>query len=173
MRAICGPSPKKMAKAPGTVQYIGTPFCHSRESGIHNPCLSMFAPLVVMDSGFALRAPRNDGSKPTLRRPCFCVGAGCALFPSSLGQSPRGMARRQTQPVFQCTHLAMRGAFRRAIAAFFPAPGRAFRRGLSGLVRQRAPRRGLTPGGAPAPPQPVFTRHGRGRRILSRFHDVS
>ena len=65
----------------------------------------------------------------------------------------------------QCTHLAMRGAFRRAIAAFF------FRRraalfveafGASSVSQLLAG--ALAPGGAPAPPEAVLARHGYGRR---------
>ena len=62
--------------------------------------------------------------------PCFTSAPGAPSFLGPRAKS-EGMARRQAQPVFQCTHLAMRGAFRRAIAATLRLgavlPGRAIR----------------------------------------------
>ena len=76
----------------------------------------MIAPFVVMDSGFALRAPRNDRDQPTLRRPySLKKGAGYAFIPCPFAKKGDGAPIGAT--FSQCTHLAMRGAFRRAIAA--------------------------------------------------------
>ena len=102
----------------------------------------------------------------------FPKGAGYAFIPCPFAKKGDGAPIGAT--FSQCTHLAMRGAFRRAIAAFF------FRRraalfvkafGASSVSQLLAG--ALAPGGAPAPPQPVFTRHGQGRRIPSRHQDVS
>ena len=77
----------------------------------------------------------------------FAKGAGYAFI--SCPSQRRGTARQSAQPLVSARILRCVAPFGAPSRRSFPAPGRAFRRGIARLVRQPAPGRGLSPGRSP------------------------
>jgi len=135
----------------------------------------MRAPPLSLDSGFALRAPRND--KLAIPRWPYSLRRGRAVvsfFPrQTRGSGAPGRRRklpeprpldRGAPPLLKEAH-----ALRRSTCGAFRPPSRARRGHLRRRLRAPRARLVVARGRGSAPPERVVTSHARGHRIRSRL----